>query len=192
MRRAPSGRDPARAPRKIFRREAIEHYASRGHEQVLPAVVRPRVFVLLWALLGLLGTGLGLASGIEIPTFTPAVGVVNPELGRLVVFVPPDAGRGLAPGAPVVSADARGDDRWSSSVTERVPEVLSPETAVQRFGLSGAAACAVSGPVVAVLASLEDVPEDLRQAGTVLSVRVETGRERPLSRIADLGGWTGG
>lgn len=182
MRRASSGAD--RSTRKIFRREAIEHYTRRGHEQVLPAVIRPRVFVLLWALLGLLGTGLALASWIEIPIFVPAVGVVDPDLGRLVVFVPPGAGRGLARGAPVVSADARGRDRWSSSVAERVPEVLSPETAVRRFDLRGAAACAVSRPVVAVLASLEDVPEDLRQPGTVLPVRVETGRERPLSLIA--------
>jgi hypothetical protein len=42
------------AQRSIFRSEAIRHYAQGHGKSVLPRFARPRAFISLWVILGLL------------------------------------------------------------------------------------------------------------------------------------------
>ena len=47
-----------RAQRNIFREEALQHYAHKRQIDVLPRIIAPSFFLVLWGMLGLLVVGL--------------------------------------------------------------------------------------------------------------------------------------
>lgn len=70
---SPDGRNAPRIRREgtvsIFRRKAVERYARRGGEQILPRLAAPRQILWLWVLAALLAGG-ALAAGWTLDSRT--------------------------------------------------------------------------------------------------------------------------
>ena len=70
---SPDGRDASRTRPggtvSIFRRKAVERYARRGGEQILPRLAAPRQILWLWVLAALLAGG-ALAAGWTLDSRT--------------------------------------------------------------------------------------------------------------------------
>lgn len=175
----------------IFRREALQHYVEGKEKTVLPRFIRPRTFLCLWILLGLLGVAAALAWTARVPVYASGIAVVAEAEGKvnLVVLVPPEAFEKLSAGQLVWVRwrDAREPAR--TRLTHVEPTIQSPADVRKRFGLSsetvsGAVAVAAADPHGA-FASGDLSPET--HLGSTVPVDVEIGSRRALSLLPLLG-----
>src|SRR5690349_865499 len=92
--------------RRLFRAQALEHYAKSREKDVLPRPVAPPVVLCLWLLLLVLVTTTVLAWQVRVPTFALASGVIlqHPEGGTMaVVFVPASPPPTMQVGQPITA-----------------------------------------------------------------------------------------
>lgn len=178
--------------RSIFRAKAIQHYTRAREEVVLPRLLKPRVFLFLWGILGLLGVVGVLAWMTHVPVFVSGSGVVvegrrGPQ-GRtteayLAVLLPEDRLSRLAVGQRVFVRVETAGGRWLSAIAAVEADVQSPVTLQRRFGLSS-----VERPSAVVFAPFEpseagDRPSAAQYLGSVFEVDVEVGSRSLLSLL---------
>jgi hypothetical protein len=187
------------ANRPIFRSEAVRRYAERHEKAVLPRLVRPRVFLLLWFLVGLLLLSAAIAWFARVPTFVsgPAAVVRLPaeasgeEWIAVVVFLPAAAHARLTAGQPVwVEWDGTGERTCAALASVQV-EIASPAAVRERYSLGPGENLAVAGPVAVAMAPLDedpDVPAEAR-VGSVGQADVQVGSRRIISLLPGLSGW---
>lgn len=166
---------------------------------VLPRFVSLRILAVLWAVQALLvGAGLAVAWR-QVPLYTPGVGVVvsaerrangpGGGLALVVFFAPQDLPR-LRSGQPLLLETASGGPRARGELLAVEPELLSPASAVARFGLSGAAAHAVTQPVACASAAFEPQaaePAASAHLGGVYQVNAEVGSQSLFSLLTGIG-----
>jgi hypothetical protein len=172
-----------------YRPEALAHH-RRGEEAVkLPSFVSRRHLLALWAALACLAGLIAFAVLTRVPAYLSAPAVVvaparqdGPE--RVLALFPPEARAGLRPGArlriELPSLPAR-----VLRVRAVEPRVLAPREVVARFGLTGAAAAAVTGPSVAAAADLRPPRGVAARAfrGTAGDAKLRVGTERLISLV---------
>jgi hypothetical protein len=178
--------------RSIFRREALRHFIEGREKSVLPRFIRPRTFLCLWILLGLLMLAAVLAWTARVPVYASGLAVVTKTEGQvnLVVLVPAESFEKLRVGQVVWVRWPAAREPVRTVLTHVEPEIQSPALVRKRFGLSsetvsGAVAVATASPE-GVLDTTGDLPPETRLGSTV-SVDVEIGSRRALSLLPVLG-----
>jgi hypothetical protein len=179
--------------RSIYRAEAVRRYAQAREKSVLPRFVSPRTVLYLWFLLALL-----LASGFvawlsSVPLYAsgPAAVVERHHGGDalsddvvLVAFLPPENLSRLSPGQMLfVDLDGRGE-RVGMPVSAVEPEIMSPDLARQRYGLSSWAGRVITQPAAVSIARLDRPPagrHSVTYVGSTYWVDVEVGSRRVIS-----------
>src|SRR2546430_6191565 len=128
---------PSRAP--LFRRQALEHYVQSRERTILPRLVRPPVFLLLWILLILATFALMVAWLGRIPLYISGSGIVIVQAvqqnGQAVptamalVFVPvaPAHPVSIRAGAPVQLQVGTQGQPFAAAVEVVEPAILSPD-----------------------------------------------------------------
>lgn len=180
--------------RTIFRQRAVKHYLEGREGDVLPQFISPRSFYLLWVVFALLV--ISMAAGAyfaKIPIYATgsAVAVEENSNGNssMVAFLPPkyleELKRGEGDQELLVRLGSDGE-RQAISVSSVIPEVVSPEEAKDRFGLSDAQKSAVRKSAVVTVAPLEELPQGLN-ATRAYQAEVEVGSQRVISLVPVVG-----
>ena len=188
----PNGRN-ATKQYSIYRPKALQHYLQEGQQTILPPLVRPRTFLFLWLLLGVLLVGGSLAWLAQIPVRTAGFAVVaqaGDEAPQLICFMPADALSQLYAGQQLLVRVSPGGEYVETEVQEVKAEIVSPYEVQTGFGLSEAAAALVMQPSAVVHATLPAMPSGLEAdalLGSVYSVEVTVGSRPILSLFPIIG-----
>ena len=138
--------------RAIFRPDAVRHYLQAQEQAVLPRVVRPRLFLLWWILIGLALAGTLVLWLARVPIYVAGSAIfvdgsvthtASAPIG-IVGFLPPEQLSHLRTGQHVFVRLSPTGERLSSSITAIDPAIISPAVAQQRFKLSTGAAQTVT------------------------------------------------
>ena len=128
----------------------------------MPRITSPRMSFFLWAFIGLLVLGAGLAWNVRVPILASGPAVVvdaterEPDLPNkitVIAFLPPETLSSLRVGNRL-SVDFGHAERLYGSVTAIEPEISSPNSVHGRFGLNAGASLAVTRPSAVVFAQL--------------------------------------
>jgi hypothetical protein len=180
--------------RSVFRRKAVEYYIQNQEKQVLPRYISPQAFAYWWLLLLLFMISAGVIGSIQLPMYLHGHAIVKVEhateqeagAGRLIAFLPASAIKQLTVGqAVLLSLDAE-RQRVPGQIITVERQVLSPQTAQQRFMLTSLPASTVTQPVAVVIVQLAEFPAitlSTQYAGGVYSVEVEVGVQRLISLV---------
>jgi hypothetical protein len=183
--------------RSVFRNDAIKRYMQSREKDVLPRIIPVPVAIFLWALLGVfIVTGV-LAWYEQVPLYVMGTGIVLDQgkdlrsaKNEAMVFLPPDQVAKLHIGLAVqVHIDAQGP-QIIGKIAQIGSEVISPDTACQRYGIEGAS-CLLSQPSVIVLVELGAAIAATRYAGSSVTAEVEVGTQRILSLLPGVGNLIG-
>jgi hypothetical protein len=181
----------------IFRPDAMQRYIQREEKQVLPQFVSPRIFLFLWALLGLLILGLGVSWFTKVPVYAsgPAVVMqgsseilVNGDGLLLIAFLPPKSLSSLRVGQTML-VHLINSTPLKRPVIVVEPEITSPTDVQEKLAFSDGMARADTQPAAVAIAPLEPVPTGLPAAsyiGGVFPVDVEVGSRRVISLLPGL------
>ncbi len=179
--------------RSIFRTEAARRYAQGQATAVLPRLIAPPTFALLWIVLATLALGLLTSWFVKIPIFATGTAVVvqdeaaDSEAYLLVAFLP-------AGSLPDLAADqtifwqAPDGERAAQTVTAVSPTAISPAKIHEIYPAS--VATTVSQPSVVLTATLETAVLGSRpasQPGALYPVDVQVGSRRVLSLLPLVG-----
>jgi hypothetical protein len=177
--------DEARA---IFRHEALWRMVQGPEKSVLPRFIRPRTFLCLWVLLGLLGLAAVLAWAAQVPVYAAGIAIVTESNGKLnlVVLLPPESFEKLRVGQNVLVHWSPPDEPAGTRLTHVEPGIHSPAEMRDRFGLScetvnRAAIVALADPQ-GVVPATQEFPWEAH-LGTTVSVDVEIGSRPALSLL---------
>jgi hypothetical protein len=197
----------------IFRAGALKRHLQGRGKLVLPAFVSPRSFVFLWMLLALALAAGALAWFANVPLYASGVAVVvdgararlhndtaEPTSGGategpvLITFLPPAHLARLKAGQPLFLQLDAPRERVRRNLIAVEPELLSPETARERFHLDAGSAAAITRPSAVAVASFEPAPRGLPASaylGSVYPVDVEIGSQRLPSLLPLIGRFFG-
>jgi hypothetical protein len=166
----------------LFRRQALEHYVQSRERTILPRLVRPPVFPLLWLLLGLAGLALLVAWQGQIPLYVSGSGVVLERGAIVLAFLPasPTHPLQIHPGAPVHLQIGTPAQTINSTVEHVETGVLSPANIQKRYGSGDRIAQIITGPSIVISIKLS-APF---YAGSVVNVQVQVGTTRVLSLLS--------
>jgi hypothetical protein len=184
----PNGRDNKPS---IYRPKALQHYLQAGEQAVLPPIVRPRTFLFLWLLLGLLLAGGSLAWLTQIPIRAAGFAVVTKtesDSPVLVCFMP--AKTQLDAGQQVLVRVGTGGEFMETKIQAVNANIISPHVAQTHFGLSDSAATLVMQPSAVFTATLPAVPSQLDAdalLGSAYNIEVTTGSRPLISLIPIIG-----
>lgn len=178
--------------RPIFRREALSHLVQGQEKSVLPRFIRPRTFLCLWILLGLLIVAGVLAWAAQVPVYASGVAVVTESKGKLnlVVLVPPESSAKLSVGQTVWVRWPAAREPARTRLTHVEPRIQSPADVRKRFELSSetvqrAVVVAWADPE-GVIPATRDLPA-VTHLGSTVQVDVEIGSRRALSLLPFVG-----
>lgn len=184
--------------RSIFREEALEYYALNKEKDVLPRIIAPPVFLLLWMLCGLCVVALIGAWFSSVPVYVSGSGAVlgessipGTQAGYKIIallFLPVHSGRPLPihAGTPVRLQIDVGGQRVITTAIHRVESgVLSPDDARKRYGLGNSASQIIKGPSIAVSIQLDKSFQ--MYVGSTIYAQVQTGSKKVLSLLPVFG-----
>src|SRR5262245_49449254 len=138
--------------RSIFRADAIRQYTARKEKAVLPKLVRPSVFWFLWIFVGLLLACTLLGWSVEMPVRAPALVMVMDrrnihqtiaDEATVLVLVPPEHQSELKAGQRLLVRMNNEDATTDGKILQTEPDVLSPKSIQDRFGVTGGAAAKI-------------------------------------------------
>lgn len=184
----------------IFRQNALTAYKRGLEKDVIPRLISRPIIVCLWLLLGAL-----LAAGIftwyaQVPTYVSGPGVILAQgsttpsaYGQTsaIVFLPPDQSAQVKAGQSVDIQVGTTGILVQSSIAQVTPGIMSPDAARQRYGLEGAGALLITQPSVVAIIKLGSNLPATAYAGSLLSVRIETGSQRLLTLLLGSGQFLG-
>lgn len=172
---------------RLFRRRALERYAHRDEESVLPRLARPPVFAALWALVALLVILGGVVGAVPVADERSVPLVVTADGVRLVV--PVDGSSEGSSGSTVSSGDPlrfvlAGEARLGRVGTVG-EEIFSPAD----LGALGGVGLEIDGPRRLAAVELERPIDDASGAfrGIVVDARVTVDRPRAATLLPGVG-----
>jgi len=189
--------------RLIFRDTAMQRYALGRTKSVLPQFASLRVRTLLWVIAGmLLSSGL-LAWLIHIPVYASGLGVMiesrtpgAAEVGdvhRMAVVLPDKERSRVRVGQKVFWSFDNTGGRVRLTLTAIETQFSSRKAVYERFKITGAAAAAITEPVVVAFVNPEALPDNLpasTYAGNVYHVDVEVGTMRAILMLPFISGFS--
>jgi hypothetical protein len=188
--------------RTIFRRKALEYYATSRQKEVLPRFISPPVFVLLWLLLALVLFASLAAWLTRVPTYVVTGGVVLDQgaipgqqastRAMAIVFVPASHSAQVHVGQPILLQIGATGTQLRYTVQRVEPGVLSPNEVRSRYGLDDATSHIITGPSLVLTISLGPAFPAQQYAGSLVSAQIQIGSQRVLSLLPGIGRWIGG
>jgi hypothetical protein len=177
------------ARRKLFRTQALKHYAQNRQKDILPGFVTPPVFLCLWLLLLLIGAAAFFAWQERVPTSIQALGVVlaQPhEPATALLFVPSDSSTSIAVGQQLTFQVNATGQQFQASVTSVDSGPVTPQEARARYALTGDAQFVVTQPSMVV--HLAFTPQQASQVADHLSItaQIQVGSRSLLSMLPGL------
>jgi hypothetical protein len=166
----------------LFRRQALEYYVQSREQTILPRLVRPPVFPLLWLLLCLTILALLIAWQGQVPIYISGSGVV-PARGTIVLaFLPafPNHTLQIHAGAPVHLRIGTPAQTINSTVERVETGVLSPADIQKRYGSGDRISQIITGPSIVISIKL-DAPF---YEGSIVNVQVQVGTTHVLSLLS--------
>lgn len=181
--------------RSIFRHQALEYFTHRREEDILPRLVTPRAFLLLWLVVLLIVIAGFFAWNISLPLTLADPGVLLPtqttNQGQVLLFLSPDQLRQVHSGQQVEIQLGAKAGTLQQRITQVFPQILSPEQIRQQYKLDASAGLLVQQPsAVAII----DLPGNLparQYAGSMVEVQIQVGTQRVLSLIPFVGQFFG-
>ena len=179
------------SPKSIFRPQALRRYAERAVDPVFPKSAMPRAFILLWALLGLLGLLASLAFSSSVPIYARGVaafalpGRQDQARKVVVILVPTNQVGRLQIGQAVLIRPGLHDVE-SARITFIYPEILSPQQIQDLADNTASSALTLGGSKVVALAELDPASANVYARGGFPGGRealVEVGSRRVLTLI---------
>lgn len=181
--------------RRLFRQEALEHYARSREKDILPRSVAPPVFLFCWILSGLLLVATLLAWQVQVPTYAAASGFIaqDRQPGTLsgrriqaVLFVPVNISPTLRIGQVVTLQVALTGQTLTGTITTIGPDVITPSKARQQYALTGDLVLVITQPSVAVSLNLgATLPPGVFSRNSLIA-HVQIGTRSVLSLLPDL------
>ena len=180
----------------LYRENALKHYREGRDRDVLPRLVAPSAFLLLWLLLGVLVLFGLLAWSLQIPVYATGSGVLmggdQPDQVRAVIFLPAQHLSSLHPGQRVQLSIGSAHVNEQAPIVSIEPGLLSPQAASQRYGLGSEAGLLVQQPSVAVIVKLDPQLAPGLSAGTLVQAKIQIGSQPLLALLSLFGSSIGG
>lgn len=191
--------------RAIFRESALEHHIQKREKDILPRVVSPPIFLLLWVLLAMFITAGAIAWSGQVSTYATGWGVVvatdnhsrtTKRLGgesEALVFLPPTLKPKLHTGLPAHLFLGLGSA--SVQITRTIdivePKLISPEAARTQYNLDSNMATVITAPSVVMKIRLGASFAPSAYAGAAVRADVEVGKQRIISLLPGLASLNG-
>lgn len=178
----------------LYRSQALQQYAERRGNTILPRSISPRVFVSCWVVLGLLLLALLIAWQVQIPVYVETAGVLhaNPAAQRAadgpeaILFVPATSAPQLRVGATLTLQIVLTGEHITGTIASVLPGVLTPDQARAQYALTGDLALVIRQPSVAVRVRVgPTLPADAL-GDLSLSAQVQVGSESALALFPTL------
>ena len=179
-----------KAPRSIFRDQAIKSYIERREKDVLPQLVAPPVFLFLWILLGLLMTAGLLAWLAQVPIYLEGSGIILEQQppsasgqseAVALIFFPALSASKVRLGLPIQLQVGSTGPFFTEKIDQVEPGIISPSEARKRYMLDNSVSQMLTQPAVVVRVRLGTTIPAHMYAGSVLSAQVQVGSQRVLS-----------
>lgn len=179
-----------KAPRSIFRDQAIKSYIGRREKDVLPQLVAPPSFLFLWILLGLLMTAGLLAWLAQVPIYMEGSGVILEQQppsasgqseAVALIFFPALSASKVRAGLPIQLQIGSTGPSFTGKIDQVEPGIISPSEARKRYMLDNSVSQMLTQPAVVVRVRLGTTIPAHMYAGSVLSAQVQVGSQRVLS-----------
>lgn len=177
----------------IFRQRALEQYEKGRETAVLPRLVQPRFFIVLWTVLILVIVGLSFSWFWSVPVYASGMAVVTdaePENGlQLTVFFPATNEQPFY-SVRQLFVQLENSQRIPVTVENISAEVLSPAAIQARFAGNTVVHRLVTQPAAVIEVNWEtavsDLPPDL-YAGAVFPAQIEIGSVRIIQLLPTVG-----
>lgn len=179
----------------LFRTQALQQYAQRREQAVLPRLVAPPVFLCFWLLLGLLLLSTVLAWQVQVPLYQVAPGVLLDATPasqsatngwQALLFVPATPAPQFQVGASLTVQIVLTGELLAGTMVAVLPAVLTPEQAKAQYHLTGDLALLIIHPSVVVQVRLgPTLPADA-VPGSSLSAQVQVGQQSILALLPHL------
>jgi len=178
----------------LFRKQALEYYVQSREKAILPRLAKPPVFLLLWILLGLVGTALIVDWLVRVPVYISGPGIVLEQTilnSKLVdtavalVFVPDSQAHALQirVGTPVQLQIGAQRQSFTAAVGGVEPGILSPNEIRHRYVPEKDISTLITGPSVVVSIKLGPAFASSLYAGSLISAQVQIGSASLLSSL---------
>ncbi len=185
---------PSAKRRSIFRPDAARRYAQGKETAVLPRLIAPPTFALLWIVLATLALGLLASWFVQIPIFATGTAVIiqdpspKPDGVALVAFLPAANLPNLAAGQSIYWRPPGSGERVGQTVTAVSPKVMSPAEISKAYPAS--VGSAITQPSVVLTATLETAvlgSDPGSQLGALYPIDIEIDTRSILSLLPLLG-----
>jgi hypothetical protein len=180
---------------RLFRKEALEHYARSREKDILPRAVAPPVFLFFWMLLGLLLAATLLAWQVRVPTYAAASGFIAqdgqpgslPDGGiQAALFVPTNSSSTLRVGQLITLQVALTGQPLAGTIATIGTSAITPDEARQQYALTGDLALVITQPSVVITLDLGAALPHGVFAGNSLIAQVQIGTQSVFSLLPDL------
>ena len=161
-------------------------------KDVLPHFISWPIIMCLWMLLALPLIAGWFAWNAQVPTYVNSSGVLlppgtmlQPTYGKMVaiVFLSSTPSATIRVGQPVDLYISSEDMHIQSTVAQVERDILGPDAARQRYGLTGAGAQLITQPSRIAILKLGTTLPVATYAGSVVTATITTGSQRLLSLL---------
>ncbi len=181
--------------RAIFRQQALQYAIQRREKDILPRLVAPRAFLLLWLILVFIVMAGFLAWNISLPITRAEPGVIlsnqTTEQAQALFFLSPDQLGLIHNGQSVQIQVGTSSVIFLQKITQIVPQVLSPEQIRQQYGLDASAGLLVQQPSIVAIIKLTGNISAQQYACSLIRVQIKVGTQRTISLIPFIGTFFG-
>ena len=181
--------------RKLFRTQALKHYAQNRQKDILPHFISPPVFLLLWILLGIVTTTVIFAWQERVPDYVnkvPGILLVDQSgsTATALLFVPSDPAVNIKAGQPILlQAPVTQQQLFTNTITRVDSSPITADVARTQYNLAGDPLLAnpqQSTRIIAVHFNLTSRQTTLVRNGLDVEAQVQIGSRPLLLALTDL------
>jgi hypothetical protein len=171
----------------------LRNYIERREAAVYPRLVSPRVFALVWIVVGLLFSAALVAWAARVPVYSSGVALAlnrseahqwSSHTATMVVLLPSTELSHLRVGQRVFLDPDKSAATADGEVIAVEPQLLGAAAIRDRFGLAGPAAAAMTEPMAVAVSKFEQLPDGFDYSPNVARLHgafIETGTRRVIS-----------
>ena len=181
--------------RKLFRTQALKHYAQNQQKDILPHFISPPVFLLLWILLGIVVTAVTFAWQARVPDYiskVPGILLVNQSgsTATVLLFVPSDSAVNIKAGQSILLQAPVTEQRlFTKTITLVNSSPITADTARTQYNLTGdplLTSARSSTRIIMVQFNLASPQTTLVRNGLDVEAQVQVGSRPLLLALTDL------
>lgn len=187
--------------RQLFREHALRRYMEKSDNDLLPHVISPHVFWIVWMLVGLVMICGVLAWMERVPIFANSSGVVKGSEQELIVhkheidivaFVPTSISMQVHVGMSAKAQFGPSSQYFDGTIITINPLVMSPNAISKQYPLLACRTVPnVLVPSISVNILVAVPPNMTIESGTLSQVQIQTGSQRVLDLLPLFHQFTG-